>query len=304
MKKAFARAVVIALCVMTVCALVLPASAGAAAAAAAVTFSPIPVQQSKNGDGNIVIDYTYAADGYVSVSAKISGSPKLAVVITTPKNTQYKYFSTDSTGAAQKFVLSEGDGSYKVTVYKNVSGTKYTALHSKTISVRLSGDTAPFLCPNIFVDYTANTSCVRTASELCSKAGTELEKVDAIYYYVVNNFAYDYDKAKTVESGYRPELDTVWKAKKGICFDYASTMAAMLRSQGVATKLVVGYAGTTYHAWINIYTKDKGWIEAVIYFDGRDWKLMDPTFASTGKSSAKIMDFISNTANYSAKYVY
>jgi transglutaminase-like putative cysteine protease len=81
-------------------------------------------------------------------------------------------------------------------------------------------------------------------------------------------------------------------------------MVAMLRSQGVAAKLVVGYAGTAYHAWINVYTKETGWIEAVIYFDGTDWKLMDPTFASTGKSSRSVMEFINDPANYTAKYVY
>lgn len=291
MKKIFSRVVLAVLCAVLLLSPLVPAVAA-------------ETQQSKNSDGSIVIDYTNAALGYVSVSAKVSGSPKLAVVITTPGSTQYKYFGTDSTGKAQSFVLSEGDGSYKITVYKNVSGTKYTALHSKTITVKLSGDTAPFLCANIFVDYAADTKCVKTAAELCKTAKTELSKVDAVYYYVINNFSYDYDKAETVQSGYRPVLDTVWQSKKGICFDYASTMAAMLRSQGVATKLVVGYAGTTYHAWINVYTKDKGWIEAVIYFDGQDWKLMDPTFASSAKSSAKIMEYIGDTANYSAKFVY
>ena len=289
MKKILSHLLLTVLCAAL---LLAPAAAGA------------ETQKSSNSDGSIIIDYADSAKGYVSVSAKVGGSPKLAVVITTPKNTQYKYFGTDSTGKTQSFVLSEGDGSYKITVYKNVSGTKYTALHSKTITVKLTGETAPFLRANLFVDYTADTKCVKAAAELCGRAKNELEKVDEDYYFVINNFAYDYDKAATVQSGYRPVLDTVWQSKKGICFDYASTMAAMLRSQGVATKLVVGYAGTTYHAWINVYTEDQGWIEAVIYFDGEDWKLMDPTFASTGKSSSKIMEFIGNTENYTAKFVY
>ena len=45
-------------------------------------------------------------------------------------------------------------------------------------------------------------------------------------------------------------------------------------------------------------------MDAVIYFDGSDWKLMDPTFASSAHSSASIMKYIGDSANYTAKYLY
>ena len=81
-------------------------------------------------------------------------------------------------------------------------------------------------------------------------------------------------------------------------------MAAMLRSQGVPVKLVVGYTGSLYHAWLNVWSEESGWVDAVIYFDGSDWKLMDPTFASSAHSSASIMKYIGDSANYTAKYLY
>ena len=81
-------------------------------------------------------------------------------------------------------------------------------------------------------------------------------------------------------------------------------MSAMLRSQGVPVKLIVGYAGDVYHSWINVYSEKDGWIEGKIYFDGKQWKLMDPTFASSGNSSDAIMEYIGNGSNYSAKYQY
>ena len=92
--------------------------------------------------------------------------------------------------------------------------------------------------------------------------------------------------------------------KKGICFDYAALMTAMLRSQDIPTKLVVGYTGSLYHAWINVFLEGQGWVDNVIYFDGHDWKLMDPTFASSGKQSKEIMQYIGNGGNYKAKYSY
>ncbi|MEG1633763.1 MAG: transglutaminase-like domain-containing protein [Oscillospiraceae bacterium] len=261
-----------------------------------------PATLVKNSDGTVIIDWASAAGGVVKVSAAVAGEPILVVRVTSPSGTKNNYYDTEADGTWQSFVLPEGNGTYTVTVLKNIRSNSFTTIHSSKLSVKLSSDTAPFLCANIFVDYTQTTKCVQQAGKLCKNSKKELDKVDSIYYFVVNNFTYDYDKAKTVQDGYRPNLDTVWAAKKGICFDYASTMAAMLRSQGVPTKLVVGYAGTAYHAWINVYTKETGWIEAVIYFDGANWKLMDPTFASSGGS--KTQDFINNPANYSAKYVY
>ena len=95
----------------------------------------------------------------------------------------------------------------------------------------------------------------------------------------------------------------VLQAKKGICFDYAALMTAMLRSQGIPSKLVVGYAGTTYHAWISVWTEENGWVDGAIFFDGHIWKRMDPTFASSGNRSDEIMDYIEH-GDYIAKYLY
>ena len=115
---------------------------------------------------------------------------------------------------------------------------------------------------------------------------------------------YDKEKAATVKSGYLPVLDEVLKEKKGICFDYASLMTGMLRSQGVPCKLVVGYAGTAYHAWISVWTEESGWVDGVIFFDGKAWQRMDPTFASSGKQSKAIMEYIGDGSHYTAKYLY
>ena len=70
-----------------------------------------------------------------------------------------------------------------------------------------------------------------------------------------------------------PNVDETLKTGKGICFDYAALMTSMLRSQRIPTKLEVGYAGETYHAWISTYVDDKGWVDDIIEFDGKDWQL-------------------------------
>jgi hypothetical protein len=81
-------------------------------------------------------------------------------------------------------------------------------------------------------------------------------------------------------------------------------MAGMLRSQGVPVKLVLGYTDGAYHAWISVWSEKDGWIEGKIYFNGTEWKLMDPTFASSGNNSDSILEYIGNGENYTAKYLY
>ena len=93
------------------------------------------------------------------------------------------------------------------------------------------------------------------------------------------------------------------KTGKGICFDYAALMTSMLRSQRIPTKLEVGYAGETYHAWISTYVDDKGWVDDIIKFDGKNWQLMDPTLAaSNDKESVK--KYVNDKNHYVVKFNY
>ncbi len=253
-------------------------------------------------NGDCIIDYSNTEDGYVMVKYTKATNKTIKAQVQGPGGDTYTY--TLRSGSYEVLPLTEGDGEYKVTVFINVSGNKYATVASKTMDVELSSQFAPYLRPNQYVNYNASTKAVKKAASLTKKCKTDIAKVKKVYKYVVKNFKYDKKLAATVKTGYLPDLNKVYKKKKGICFDYAAIMTAMLRSQGVPTKLVVGYTGNAYHAWINVYSQKKGWVTGAIYFNGKKWKLMDPTFASTGKSSKSIMKYIGNGRNYKAKYSY
>ena len=248
-----------------------------------------------------IIDYSNVKDGYVMVQYTASTSNRLKALVQGP-GTQYQYNITP--GQWVTLPLSDGNGTYQVGVYENVRGSSYAGVVAQKFNVTLSDEFAPFLRSNQYVDFEAAPNTVAKAAELCAGKTDALAKVQAVYSYVVGNMTYDKKLAATVKSGYLPVLDTVLAKKMGICFDYAALMAGMLRSQGVPCKLVVGYAGTAYHAWINVWSEKDGWINNAIYFDGTKWERMDPTFASSGKQSASIMKYIGDGKNYSAKYFY
>lgn len=265
---------------------------------------PVILQCSAPGvdvsvSGSAEVDYSNRADGYVMVRYGAETEKRLKVRVS--RQTTYTYNLTP--GVWTVFPLSDGDGTYRVTVYQNVSGSEYATVMSCSFDVALTDEFAPFLRPNQYVDYSSAPNAMALGTELCTGIAHPLEKVAAVYDYVVAELSYDYDKAATVKSGYLPVLDTVLAERKGICFDYAALMAGILRSQEVPCKLVVGYAGTTYHAWISVWTEENGWVDGVIFFDGHTWKRMDPTFASSQGSSDEIMDFIEN-GTYTVKYLY
>jgi len=257
-----------------------------------------------------LIDYSNCQDGYVIIKYKESTKKVLKVQTVANGNESRTYTYTIKPKKKEIIPLTEGNGSYKISVYLNISGNEYLTVLSETVDVHISDEFAPYIRPNQYVDYKKNTKVVKKAASLTKKSKNDLAKVRKIYNYVVKNYKYDKNLARTVKSGYLPNLNKIYKKKKGICFDYAAVMTAMLRSQGVPTKLIIGYAGNEYHAWINVYSKKKGWITGAIYINCNTkngkikWKLMDPTFASTSNSSKAVMKKIESGKMYKAKYSY
>lgn len=243
------------------------------------------------------IDSSNAAEGYIMADYH-GTNQKVKLQIKGPDGVTYSY---NMQGGYEVFPLTAGNGTYTIGIYENISGTKYSTALSCSIDVTITNEFGPYLYPNQYVNFTATSLPVDKAVELAYTANTDLEVVENVYNYMIRNWTYDYDKAANVQKGYLPVVDEVYKANTGICFDYASVMATMLRTQNIPTRLEVGYVGEEYHAWISTYIKDVGWVNGIIEFDGSDWNLMDPTFASTSKSPT---DFVTEDSKYLTKYVY
>ena len=252
-------------------------------------------------NGKVAVDASNTHNGYVMVKY-MGGVNKIKVQITKGGLT-YTY-DLNARNAYEVFPMSEGNGTYSIKVFENVSGNQYAQVFSQDVSVSLASQFEPFLYPNQYINFSAGSAAVQKGAEIAAGAGDALGVVNSVYNYVVNNMTYDTAKASSVQSGYLPNVDQVLASRTGICFDYAALMVSMLRSQDIPAKLVVGYTGSAYHAWVNVYIDGVGWLDNYIYFDGANWSLADPTFASTGGQSESIKQYIGNGANYQQKYCY
>ncbi len=266
--------------------------------ARAVVLTPGADGTKVFADADSVIDASHLEDGYVMV--KYTGADgKIKLQLTKDGGETYTY-DLPASGVFQTFPLTVGDGSYTLNIYRNVSGDQYAFLFGATLDVRLKDEFTPFLYPNQYVDFNQDSAAVALSEELAKTASDDLGVVGNIYDYVVGNITYDTAKAENVPSSYLPDIDDTLETGKGICFDYAALMTAMLRVQRIPTRLVIGYAGQDYHAWISVYTEETGWIDGIIQFDGKNWVRMDPTFAA-GKGLAQ---YIGDGSHYNAMFYY
>ncbi|MCR4616750.1 MAG: transglutaminase domain-containing protein [Lachnospiraceae bacterium] len=246
------------------------------------------------------IDYSHASDGYISV--KYFGSvPIIKLRITGPDEVVYTYDL--KTNDYEVFPLTGGNGDYTVAVYENIEGTQYAVAMSEIVPVQIEDELTAYLYPNQYVNFTENSECVKLASELVYSANSDLEAVSAVYDYIINNITYDTAKAESKPTNYVPDVDEILSIKTGICLDYASLMCSMLRSQGIPTRLEIGYAADAYHAWISVHIDDIGWVNGIIEFDGEKWELMDPTFGAS-TNDATLKKFIGDGTNYTLQKIY
>ena len=247
------------------------------------------------------IDASNTSQGYVMV--KYNGTnEKVKLQITCPDQSCYTYLISDR-GAYDTFPLTAGNGSYALPVLENVAGDTYTVSLTQSINVSIEDEFLPFLYPNQYVNFHADSKAVSKGSDLAKDTYSDLDVVQNIYNYVIKNISYDTEKAQNVSYGYVPDVDDTLSSKKGICFDYAALMTSMLRSQNIPTKLEVGYSGDAYHAWISTYIDDKGWVDDIIQFDGDTWQIMDPTLAATNDSAA-VKKYVGDGSHYVVKYTY
>lgn len=249
----------------------------------------------------VTVDISNKNEGYFMV--KYTGNvPKVRVQIIAPDGTKNQpLLSID--GNYKVFPLAGGNGNYQINILENTTGNNYAVLLSETIDVTLTDEFRPFLYPNQYVDYSTETAAVSKAADLVSGTYSDLEAIQNIYRYVIENISYDEAKATQVKDGYLPVVDETLSSGTGICFDYAALMTAMMRSQRIPTKLEIGYSGDVKHAWISTYVKEVGWIDNIIEFDGSSWTLMDPTLAANNKKES-VGKYVGDGSNYTLQYSY
>ncbi|MCP4500991.1 MAG: transglutaminase domain-containing protein [Deltaproteobacteria bacterium] len=113
-------------------------------------------------------------------------------------------------------------------------------------------------------EATSDKRLIEAARKAVGNATSNREKVS-----LLNAFVHDHIEAQTLDRGYAPAVVTL-EEKQGDCTEHAVLLSALLRTQGIPTRLVDGVVITGgmvgYHQWVEVQIDDVGMFPA------------DPTF--------------------------
>ncbi len=255
-------------------------------------------ESSAQGNSEVLIDLSGVNEGYFALICNSGVKTKLQVF---KDDEVYTYDVV--LGKEQIFPLQMGNGTYTIKVMKNIVDTKYSELYCCTAYVDMDDEFDPFLRPSQYADYDESSECVKKAAEIAASSADANDFITGVYNYVCKNIKYDKKKAENIQPGYIPEPDSTLDEGKGICFDYASLAASMLRSQGIPTKIIFGYVGDSgdlYHAWNMYYTEESGWVAVEFEVSEDEWNRLDLTFSANGSDSR----FIGDGSNYLDVYQF
>jgi hypothetical protein len=258
-------------------------------------FFIISLQALVLGDTRIdggFISTARANEGIVSAQYAFDSRAKVVkVLITFEGKTRLNYPLRPNVETF--FPLQLGSGRYQIAIGEVRNGKQFFPIVVDEIVNRSVDEKVMFTISNPQIDYAVSTEAVPAYQAMCD-GQVYNDKVDTVYQDLIQSYDYDYDKAQTVASGYIPVLDTIFGVKKGICYDYSALLAGALRSQGIPTKLVMGYAPdvAVYHAWNEIQMADGVWV------------VVDTTADSTYYKAKMKFNFAKDPSKYQIVNVY
>ena len=222
-------------------------------------------------------------------------SEKDIKIIVSGNNTEYIHEIGD---LKEVSLPLQESGSYMITVMENTNVENYIKIYEASLDIEIDNELDPWLQSNMYCEWNTDTKAYSIASSFKDEDCTVV--INKVFDYIVLNITYDTVLAENVKSGYIPDPDRTIDKRSGICYDYASLTAAMLRSNGIPCKIVVGYVGhDLYHAWNEVWIEGAGWV-MVDWDMYRGWNRADLTFLASGNS----VDYIKNDKNYRSLYYY
>ena len=256
--------------------------------------------------GESGVDFGNASDGYITAWYSGDKTAKIQVIKLdgSSQNPSWNY-DVDSPQKKEVLPLQAGSGRYKVYVAEHIEGEKYSPIVDVEFDVSLNSELSPFLFPTKYAMFSPDSISAGKASELTQGCKSDIEAINKVYLYIKENITYDTEKAETIQNFYTPDPDETLSVMKGICFDYASLVCAMLRVNGIPTKLVTGrVTGDVSHAWNSVYLENEGWIDVFIHIAPDTWELIDLTFAAGSGSEEQLAQYIGDGESYTELKIY
>lgn len=108
-----------------------------------------------------------------------------------------------------------------------------------------------------------------------------MDVIRSDYSYV--NERLEYDESKVTEGNNRIGAKAALQGGGSVCMEYADSMIALLRAQGIAARAALGYANletltnteenSVRHQWVQVWIPDYGWLSIDPTFESKNMKI-------------------------------
>lgn len=257
-----------------------------------LSISMMPVCASSTGSitkNGVKLDKpgTTKVEGHIRISGSSTKSKIKLLVIGVDKQTWYELKVID--GEFTEEVWLNRQGEYTINVMVNEYGRKYSK--GPGFTVKNTEELDKYLISAKHIESNEEI-IIDTALEITKNCSSDLDKVRAIYDWVVDNIEYDYEKLSKHDKGQYDNqygaLNTL-NTRKGVCYDYSTLVAALTRSIGIKAKVVEGNLDKGrlkgFHAWNEVFISESG-----------GWINIDTTLAAT--TGENYFDFADNDESY------
>jgi len=250
-----------------------------------------PILPSDDISSNtICTDYSRQGLLIIRYNNKMNTNYKFKLQVIKDENTIN--YNIKGNGLMEKFPLQYGDGKYTARILKNIRDDEYISIDEKVFWVQLDNENIVFLnsVQNIDWDYSMAPIkdlpfIIENSLQSTDDSNINFRCIECVYKYIAKNIKYDDEKVDDLTYDYVPDIEQVYEDRKGICYDYASLFAAMLRSINIPTKLIKGYTSFSpdkYHAWNEVLI-DNEWFIVDITLDACIFRSKQLCFKDSNK---------------------
>ncbi|HET6179730.1 MAG TPA: DUF3488 and transglutaminase-like domain-containing protein [Candidatus Sulfotelmatobacter sp.] len=181
----------------------------------------------------------------------------------------YRLLATDSSAAIYDFDTQRAISRYEAD--SDIAAPSSAELRS-------AGQTYPQQVTETYLRLPAvDPRVARLAAQITASSSNNFDKAAAIENHLRTRFGYTLQLPRTAVKD--PIANFLFERKQGHCEYFASSMAVMLRTLGIPSRVVNGFRTDEFNDLTGNYVvraKDAhAWVEA--YFPGYGWQTFDPT---------------------------
>lgn len=200
--------------------------------------------------------------------------------------------TTIGTGAQNYFGgLTSDARSYQITAVVPIDGTADPVKGLTANKLKVAGSDYPDAVKQLYLGLEPNVGGPHTDALLAAILARHPEAKDdpydlarsiTTYLTTEGGFVYD-DNVLDIDCGRSSAVECFAMSKHGYCEHYASTMAVLLRMEGVPARVAEGFLPSVPVAGVETILKSAShaWVE--VYFPGYGWVTFDPTGGGIGR---------------------